>query len=483
MMNKDQETKKEKKIVEILFSILYGTVTIYFLLQLYLMDKLPIQYYSILAAIFILIAIGLIALQMAKKINKKNKLIGKIIMIIFAVVLGLGSFYIYKTTHAIKNIVDDDKTNKIEVSVIVMNDSPIQSIEDLSSFIGNVNVGDYSYIEKAINEIREVNSSFEIKDYVGFDRFGDALYHSEVEAIILNEAFRNQFEENHPDFSEETRVIKTYSYEEIKKDISVDVDVTQTPFTVYLTGIDQRGNINTTGRSDVNKILCINPKTRQIFIIDIPRDYYVPQVCQANQKDKLTHTGIFGVDCTVESMSNFMGIDINYYVRVNFSSLEKIVDALGGIQVESEYAFTSRGCTFTKGINYLNGAQALVFSRERYSFAGGDNVRIANQTRVLKAMIDKVTSPAIITNYLSFMDAISGTFQTNMSEKDINALIKMQLNDMSGWEITSDALSGTGGMDWTPANGFNAYVMYPDMTSVERVLGEMRAIKEGKSIK
>lgn len=479
-MSKRKSKKPEKNTIDIIFSAVFLLISIIFLVLLYMLDKLPLMYYAVVAVIVFIIALMLISLQMSKKIHKTNKTLGKIIMAILSAVMIFGSVYIYRTNSAIKNIVLDN-TNKIEVSVIVLKDSPIESIEDLSQTIGNINVGDYSYIEKALDEIREVNSAFSIQDYVAFDRFADALYNGDVEAIILNEAFRSQFDENHPEFSNETRVIQSYVYEEEQKDISVNVDVTSEPFTVYLTGIDQSGSISTVGRSDVNKVMTVNPATHQIFIVDIPRDYYIPQVCQANQLDKLTHTGIFGVDCTVESVSNYMGIDINYYVRINFSSLEKIVDALGGIDVNSEYAFSAGGYTFTQGVNHLNGAQALAFSRERYSFGGGDNVRIANQTRVLTGIINKVTSPAIITNYLSFLDAISGTFQTNMSENEINSLIKMQLNDMQGWTITSDALTGTGGTDWTPANGFNAYVMYPDETSLERVLGEIRAIKEGSS--
>lgn len=330
--------------------------------------------------------------------------------------------------------------------------------------------------------MKEINANLQFKNYLGIDTFGDDLLNGGVEAMILNEAMRGQFEETHPDFSEQTRVIHSFFYEEENKDISVNVDVTKKTFNVYISGIDQSGSIQTLGRSDVNKVMTINPQTRQIFILDIPRDYYIPQVCQANQLDKLTHTGIFGVDCTVESMSNYLGIDMNYYVRINFSSLEQIVDALGGVDVESAYDFNAGGYHFNVGINHLNGAQALAFSRERYSFEGGDNVRIANQTRVLKAIIDKVTSPAILTNYMSFMDAISGTFQTNMNEKEINALIKMQLNDMRSWQISSDHLEGTGGIDWTPANGFNAYVMYPDEDSRLRALKEIETIMNGGTL-
>lgn len=475
-----KKTKKKKNILEKVFSIVFVVIVGIFVIQLFLLDKLPFLYNAIITLLLLLIALGLITLQFAKKINKTNKTLGKVIMATLSVLLIFGNVYIYKTRSAISNIVSEKPLDKIEVSVIVMKDSPLHSVEDLSKNVGIINVGEGIYVNKAIDEIEKKNDSFNLKEYSGFDRFADALYNGEVEAIILETSFMSMFEDNHPTFSDDTRVITNYYYDEEKEDISIDVDVTEETFAIYLTGIDQRGSIGVKGRSDVNKVLHVNPKTRQIFIVDIPRDYYIEQVCQFNQKDKLTHTGIFGVDCTVQSVANYMGIDINYYVRVNFSSLEKIVNALGGIEVYSEHNFfgENRKYTFHKGINYLNGAQALAFARERYTLPNGDFDRIQNQTRVLKAMIDKAISPAIITNYLDVLEAISGTFQTNMSEKEINDLIKMQLNDMRGWSIVSDQLSGTGGTDWTPANGFNAYVCYPDGTSLDRVLGKIKTIKE-----
>lgn len=472
---------KKKNVLEILFSVIFTVLSLAFLIQLYLMDKLPILYFSIICLVVILMAGGLMFLQLSKKINKTNKTLGKVLIGILSILLILGNVYIYKMNHTIRNIINND-TKKIEVSVIVKKESTVEKIEDITGLVGNIQVGNSIYTDKAISEMKEINANLQFKNYLGIDTFGDDLLNGGVEAMILNEAMRGQFEETHPDFSEQTRVIHSFFYEEENKDISVNVDVTKKTFNVYISGIDQSGSIQTLGRSDVNKVMTINPQTRQIFILDIPRDYYIPQVCQANQLDKLTHTGIFGVDCTVESMSNYLGIDMNYYVRINFSSLEQIVDALGGVDVESAYDFNAGGYHFNVGINHLNGAQALAFSRERYSFEGGDNVRIANQTRVLKAIIDKVTSPAILTNYMSFMDAISGTFQTNMNEKEINALIKMQLNDMRSWQISSDHLEGTGGIDWTPANGFDAYVMYPDEDSRLRALKEIETIMNGGTL-
>lgn len=472
--------KTKKNTLALIFSIVFSVIVGIFILQLFLLDKLPFLYNAIISLALLLFTLGLVALQFAKKINKSNKTLGKIIMVILGGLLIFGNVYIYKTRLAISSIVNEKPSDKIEVNVYVLKDSPLQSIEELSKEVGIIKVGNVAYINQSVEEIKKVNDNFEILSYTGFDSFADALYSGTVEAIILESSFATQFEEKHPNFFTDTRVISSYYYDEVKEDISIDVDVTQDTFAVYLTGIDQRGKIGVRGRSDVNKVLFINPNTRQILIVDIPRDYYIQQPCQFDQKDKLTHTGIFGVECTVQSVSNYMGVDINYYVRVNFSSLEKIVNALGGIEVYSDYSFSALGNQyhFSKGINYLNGAEALAFSRERKTLPNGDNDRIQNQTKVLKGLINKAVSPSIIKNYLNVLDAISGTFQTNMSEKDINALIKMQLNDMRGWNIVSDQLSGKGGTDWTPANGFNAYVCYPDGSSLDRVLSKVKTIKE-----
>lgn len=478
-----KKRKKNENIAGKVISVLYGLVTVVLLLQLFLMDKLPLLYLGIVCFVFVTIAVLLISLQMAKKISKTNKTLGKVLMVLLSILLVVANVYIYSTNQALSEI-SGDETKKTEVSIVVMQDSPIESIEDLvGKKVGQITIGETENVAKAIGEIEEeTKSSLNLSNYHSFDRFGNALYENEVDAIVLNEAFRGMFEEKHPNFEAETRVIKTYSYVEKNEDIRNEVqDITENPFTVYITGIDQRGTIGVRGRSDVNKVMTVHPKTHEILLIDIPRDYYIPQVCQANQYDKLTHTGIFGPDCTVQSMANFMGIDINYYVRVNFSSLEQIVDALGGITVYSKYTFNAGGYQFyADQPNELNGAAALAFCRERYSLPNGDGDRIMNQSLVLSAMISKMTSPSIITNYLGFMNSISGTFQTNMSDDEINRLIKMQLSDMSGWNITSYGVNGTGGTDWTPANGFNAYVNYPNMDSVYEAVRRIEAVKNGE---
>ena len=216
----------------------------------------------------------------------------------------------------------------------------------------------------------------------------------------------------------------------------------------------------------------------------IPRDYYVT-LANKGKKDKLTHSGLGGIENTVKTMENFMGIDINYYARVNFTSLIKMVDALGGVDVESEVAFTAYdGTTFKKGINHVNGEKALVFSRERYSLGGGDNARVHNQQLVLTAMLKKMMSPAIITNYSSVLNSINGSFETNMESGDITGLLQMQISDMASWTIIQKQLTGTGktmtGGAYMPNN--KLYYMIPNDSSVAENKQAIQNVLDGKPV-
>ncbi len=215
----------------------------------------------------------------------------------------------------------------------------------------------------------------------------------------------------------------------------------------------------------------------------IPRDFYVSQTCQGNQSDKLTHTGIYGVECTISSVENFMNTELNYYARVNFSSVVDIVNALGGITIESPFLFvTSTGVPINQGANNLNGEQTLAFVRERKNLPDGDRERSRNQMRAVEAMINKAISPSIITNYSSIMNAVSGSFQTNMSQKEMTDFIKQQLNDMKGWDIKQIQVSGSGSTLYSPANGFNSYVMVPNEATVENAKKLIDKIDSGEII-
>lgn len=404
--------------------------------------------------------------------KNKVKYLVKIVIIFLCITLVGISLYVRKSNGTIRKITNA-KDGYAQVSVIVMKNNKASSLVDLKGKrLGYSETGQTEYTYNSLSDLqKELHDDITLIKYKSMETFSDELFSGQVDALLLDEGSRAVMEDTHPEFSIKTKVIKAFEYKIADKDLSKNVKVTTEPFNIYITGIDTYGEIKTTGRSDVNMIASINPKTKQILLISIPRDYYIKQTCQENQKDKLTHTGFFGVSCTIDSVENFFGIDINYYARVNFSSLEKIVNALGQITVDNPRAFTAvNGMHFDKGRITLNGVQALAFARERYAFTDGDFERGRDQMRILTAIIHKITSPNILTNYSNVLDAISDAFQTNLSENEIKSFISMQLSDMKSWNIKQVSVSGSSGTDWTPANGFNASVVYPDMDSVKKAV-------------
>ena len=238
----------------------------------------------------------------------------------------------------------------------------------------------------------------------------------------------------------------------------------------------------TTSRSDVNIIATINPTTKQVLLTTTPRDYYIPFPNTGGQKDKLTHAGNYGVDISIGALEDLYDIDMDYYVRVNFTTLINLVDALGGIEAYSEYSFNAGGYSFQKGMNSMDGEKALAFSRERYSFSGGDMQRGKNQMEVIKGIINKGLSPAIIVNYSSVMDSIAGSFETNMSNSEISNLIKMQIAEMSPWDIISNNVIGTNSKEVTYSQGHKSSVVIPDMESVAIAKDKMNKVMVGEKL-
>ena len=249
------------------------------------------------------------------------------------------------------------------------------------------------------------------------------------------------------------------------------------PFVIYISGIDTYGSISTTSRSDVNILAVVNPKSHTILFVNTPRDYYVQLHGTTGTKDKLTHAGLYGIDQSEKTLEDLYGIDINYNVKINFTSLEKIVNTVGGIEVESEYNFSSGGYSFTAGKNELDGKEALAFSRERYSFEGGDRTRGQNQMRVLTALIGKMSQPSVIVNFQSILGSLNGVFQTNMTSDDMTTLVRNQLDTMTKWSISSISVDGNGASQPTYSMGAqNLYVMIPDEASLSSAKNKINSV-------
>ena len=252
--------------------------------------------------------------------------------------------------------------------------------------------------------------------------------------------------------------------------------ITKEPFVLYLSGVDNRGELTEKARSDVNILAVVNPTTKRVALINTPRDYYV-DLAGTDSKDKLTHAGLYGVETSMATLGNLYGIQVDHYIRIDFSGFISIIDAVGGVDVYSDQAFTSVGSpgyydptTFAEGWNHLDGKSALAFARERHAFASGDIQRGINQMKVIDAMANKLKSPTVLMSFSKLMDAVSDCFVTSLSQEQISALVRMQLGDLASWDIESCSVTGSSGKSSQcySAKGQSLYVMKPDESSVSK---------------
>ena len=300
----------------------------------------------------------------------------------------------------------------------------------------------------------------------------------------------NQYAE----FDKKTRVVYQTSYEVENTDKANAVsNITTTPFNVLISGSDTRGGFDENGRSDVIMVATVNPKTGTILLTSVPRDFYVTTACDAGdgcmegQLDKITHTGIHGTNTTKRTVEQLLGIEINYTFKVGFDAVTELVDAVGGVDVTVApgYAVNNfnslSGFSVHEGVNHLNGEQALAFARERYAYTEGDRQRTKNQQLVLMGIVDKITSPAIVTNYASIMDSMANTFSTTMSSSEISDLIKYQINNNPKWKMEQYMVNGTGDTLMCAELGDAAYVMVPDESTVTKASNKINAVMQGKS--
>lgn len=429
----------------------------------YQLIKYPIlsTKYIIIFMIVNIVIMLLFILSQYKAKNKKIRLTGKILIIIFCLLLIPLNYTFSKTMNALAKTETHVETDS--VSIIVKANSTYQYTQDLKGKVYSTLATDDKSVDKTIEKLQtENNENIQPKVYSGVLTLVNALYNNDVDCIIINESYRAMIEEDFPNFSSDTRVIYSKQYvTEINS--PENSDITRNTFNVYVSGIDTYGSITTKSRSDVNMIMTVNPTTKTILLTSIPRDYYIPFNVLGGQRDKLTHSGLYGVNETMQNVASYFGIDIDYFIRVNFDSLIDIVDSLGGIEVYNPQAFKN----FEVGKITLNGEEALAFSRERYSFEDGDKERGRNQMRVITGIINKVLSPAIISNYSELMDKLHVSFQTNMADEQIINLVRMQLDDMSPWTIQQQSVNGNGQTLYSPIYGSDLYMMVPDDKSVE----------------
>lgn len=428
----------------------------------------PVKYMVPFIIVLLVLFAATHALQYPR--NKVVRYVGMIISLLMTIVLAVGSVALMKTDDVLQKI--GGATYKTDnMVVVVKKDDKAENISDAQNYrFGYQTVVDQDNTEKMVKDVTNViGRDLKAETYESLTDEANALLNGNIDAAIFNEGYMSIIDDSIEGFSDQVKILYQYGIKtEIKQEKQADVSE---PFNVFISGIDVAGPITTNSRSDVNIIMTVNPQTRKILLTTTPRDYYVtiPNV-SGEQRDKLTHAGIYGVDASMNTLESLYGIDISYYARVNFTSLETIVDALGGVDVNSEVEFTAQGYSFTKGMNHMDGKQALAFSRERYSFQEGDNQRGKDQEAVLTAIINKATSPAILKSANEILASVSDCVETNMTQDEMAKFINMQLNDGGSWSIESQAATGNGDSQACYSSGSQLlYVMWPDETAVANV--------------
>ena len=480
-MRKKNKTRKRKISFFKILALLLLIASIFILYILYKVNILPNKYYYT-----IVIALGFINILFSSFLMRRKAKKGIRIFISFLSILVIGvicfaSYYILHTLGFLSKI--KNVNYKLEnYSVIVLKDSKYEKIEDIDS----LDVGYYGNSTGAADANKKILKKVDVtfKKYNDSTSLSEDLINDKTKVIVIEDSVLSMIKEENNEFESKTKVIYKFSIKIKSKAKAKDVDVTSKPFTIYVSGIDTYGKITSVSRSDVNMLITVNPETKQVLLTSIPRDYYVQLHGIRGNKDKLTHAGMYGVDMSISTIEDLLDVEINYYVKVNFTSLIDIVNALDGITVYSDYTFTSiDGMHYTEGNNFMNGEQALSFARERKAFAAGDRQRGKDQQAVIAAIIKKVCSKKIITKYSSLLKSLDGKFQTNMSQNKITSLLKMQLNDMASWNVSTYNLEGVDSREYTYSGGnMQLYVMLPVTGSLEQVKTLIDDVIAGKTL-
>lgn len=467
--------------IQLIASVLFGV-------NLAILNLLPMKYYAMLLIILILILLYDFLSQFTKA-----HIFGKCLAVVMSGILIFGTIVAGQISSTLKTITKTTTQTDV-IDIIVLADDKAKSIADTLNYTFGFNAeADGTLSSKAVERIQnDNNTTLKVGSYSEWENLINALYGGkDINAMIVSNALYPTLTEQFEDFSTKTKIVGTI---EIVTEVEIEAsnkNVTNESFIVYISGNDGYGSISDTGRSDVNILVTVNPKTRQILLVSTPRDYYVT-ISNGKGKtglDKLTHAGVAGTKYSIQALEDLYRINIDYYCKVNFSGCVDIVDAVGGITINSSVEFTNGTDAapiryhFVKGPNQCNGDKTLAFVRERHTFAQGDLQRGRNQMAAIQGIIDKVTSPAILANYAAVLDAGSKMVVTNMPTSTITDLIKAQIADPSSWNIQtySAAALRYDNLECYVYNYKSQSVVIPDYTSVNTAIKLMNMTYNGES--
>lgn len=480
-MTKKKNKERKISILGIILGILLLLMTLSLIIIINILDIIPSNYYIPLIIILIVISIILNFFLIYKFKNKFLKVIKVFLTIISIIVILVYSTFIYylnKTMNLFENI----SIIKEEVSyyyIVVLDTSIYQEPSDLYE----KKLAYYETTDKEV--IDSLKLSLEYTTTKDIEKLKDSLYNQEVDAILISDIIKNKYEEDDESYSNNTRIIKTIEIKKSIEDITKRVSIKNTPFNVLISGIDAYGDINQTSRNDVNIVATINPNTNEILLTSIPRDYYVQLHGTTGYKDKLTHASYYGINMAVETIEDILDTDINYYVKVNFTTVVDLVNEIGGIDVYADQDVNIGTCKIKEGYNNLDGQCALAFSRERHSYADGDRHRGRNQQQVIIAVFNKLTSgTTLLTEYTNILSVLDGKFATNMDTKEITDYIKYELNDLKDYTIKTTQLDGYGSMGETYSYpGQDLWIMIPYEETIDNAKNLINKVLNNESIK
>lgn len=494
-----QENKKS--IGFIIFAIILSVILVVFtgglVYQIFKLQILPDNILIPIILVLILLTLIFVLLINFSAHGLVSKILCSLMVVVLSAVYGLGNYYLYSTNTTLETVTDQGNKAKNTVSVVVLNSSGLENVNSLEgSKLGVLKTIGNEATKKSLTDLKKNNVTYTKKTYDNMLGMLKALYDGEVDAIVLNEAYRSNVcdLEDYTNFNNDTKVIhKTVYYTKENSSSLAVSDITSKPFNILISGNDSFGSLDENSRSDVDMLVTINPVTSTILLTSIPRDSYVKEVCNDyacnyGVYDKLTHTGIYGVDTTKDTIENLLDIDINYVYRVNFTSMIDIVDALGGVDVTvpegmavSKFYTNSNLEGVHEGENHLDGKRALAYSRERKAYLDGDLQRARNQQQVLQAMFKKATSPEIIKNYTSLLKALIGAFDTNMTTKEITSFIKYQIQAKPSWKFEQFVLKGDNDLKMSAELGSEVSVVILYDSYINIAHDKIQAVLDGQS--
>ena len=468
-------------MVNVGLTILYAILALVLLFTMFNYNFLSFRYLNIIITIGLLVAL---AISIFLQKSKKSPLVTTVVLVIFSLVSLVGIFGFKQMIDITNRMNQTAAFSEVEMSIVVPKDSDIKDVSQLTSVQAPTKV-DKTNIDTLMSALKKDKKvDLKVDDVASYQEAYDNLKSGKSKAMVLSGSYASLLESVDSNYASNLKTIYTYKIKKKNNNSAKQVD--SKVFNIYISGIDTYGSISTVSRSDVNIIMTVNMNTHKILLTTTPRDAYVKiPDGGADQYDKLTHAGIYGVETSEKTLENLYGINIDYYARINFTSFLKLIDQLGGVTVHNDQAFTSLHgkFDFPVGDIQMNSEQALGFVRERYSLDGGDNDRGKNQEKVISAIVNKLASLNSVSNFTSIVNNLQDSVQTNMYLDTINALANTQLDSGSKFTVTSQAVTGTGSTGQLTSYAMpnsSLYMMKLDDSSVESTSQAIKNLMEEK---